>query len=303
MSLLSKTGLLVLLEYLAWATWILLEDRCVSSCSLLTGRTSKVILVETALDSWSAPAQVFRNCSALLAVINAIGVYLAVGLVESQLLLVVEATAGEFILHARLVAEALRSVAVPILSWMLLLLAAQLLVLMVHLHDLHYWLLHFNVILADWEAAWFSLVSPHNSIMVWDSQRVLTLLNLISVEGRNIVVLILLEELVVLLLIWWHLIHVQVSSVKESIGVSVWSLLITQAGACLLVWAEELLLLLSDLTVRVLLLLARLLLTKDVYAFGLELPLCLFELILSLLKLSCCSEQVLEVGVLADVSQ
>ena len=70
-----------------------------------------------------------------------------------------------------------------------------------HLHDLHYWLLHLNV-LADREIARVSLMA-RNGLMIWDPQRlrlVLPLLNVIIVKCGH-VILVLLVNLIVILLV------------------------------------------------------------------------------------------------------
>ena len=70
-----------------------------------------------------------------------------------------------------------------------------------HLHDLHYWLLHLNVF-ADRESAGVSLAA-RTWVMIWDSQRLrllLPLLNIIIVKCGHII-LVLLVNLIVILLV------------------------------------------------------------------------------------------------------
>lgn len=130
-------------------------------------------------------------------------------------------------------------VAVPVL---VLLWAAQLLMLLMHLHDLHDWLLHLDL-LADREIAWVSLVS-RCCLMIWNPQGlrlILSLFNVIIVKRWHIVLALLINLIVILLVRRWELVHVDVCPIQEGVWMCTWSFLLAQvatnflAGTVLLV--------------------------------------------------------------------
>lgn len=131
-------------------------------------------------------------------------------------------------------------VAVPalVLFW-----AAQLLMLLMHLHDLHDWLLHLDL-LADGEIASISLMS-RRSLMIWNPQGLrllLSLFNIIIVKWWHIVLVLLVNLIVILLVRGRELVHVDVSPVQEGVWVRAWSFLLAQIATSFLVGAMLLLL-------------------------------------------------------------
>ena len=103
----------------------------------------------------------------------------------------------------------------------LLMIFAHLVMLLVHLHDLHDWLLHFDLI-ASWK---FGIVTLFGVLreLIRDSEGAffrltLLLLKFIVIECRDIVVHVLELQLVVLFLVsGGNLIHINVSSIQEGI--------------------------------------------------------------------------------------
>ena len=153
--------------------------------------------------------------------------------------LIAEKTA--IVVQIRIAVMAQVAVPVLVLFW-----ATQLLVLLVHLHDLHYWLLHLDVF-ADGEIAGVSLAA-RTWLMIWDPQRlrlVLPLLNVIIVKCGHVILVLLVNLIVILLVCWGELIHVEMSPVQKGIWMGARRLLIAQISADL--FARTMLLLLSQL--------------------------------------------------------
>lgn len=269
--MLSEHWLLILLKDLAWATWILLERRMSlvvrhwASYSSSKRRREVVCMVVAivgarancsrsapALISGDSPLVICRRVVLLDACVDHHFIFrhLAVCLIDSQLLMdaalvrSIIATGSSVLVwnhhyswaliteNAAIIVQIwialVAQVAVPVL---VLFWAAQLLMLLMHLHDLHDWLLHLDL-LADREAAWVSLVS-RCCLMIWNPQGlrlVLSLFNIIIVKRRHIVLALLVNLIVILLLRRWELVHVDVGPIQEGVWMCARSFLLAQVA-------------------------------------------------------------------------